>query len=214
MRYTSVSPSIGPLCAASARRLPIGFAAPSDVRRRDRRERDECDGVDLDLPRGPVRIAATLLDLWPLPRRQARDRGSDGPERRRDLLAQLDRLRDLYVTGDLTKSQYVMRRQALEEEVGRIGSPADPDVAEAEALLDNFAQFWALEVALAERRKLLAQLFDRTWQDDGTIVAVKPRAPFARYFATVAASGRKENLEAPSGASRCQRPERPDSVPR
>jgi hypothetical protein len=38
----------------------------------------------------------------------------------------------------------------------------------------------------AERRKLLAQLFDRVWQDGGSIVAVKPRAPFARYFATVA----------------------------
>jgi Recombinase zinc beta ribbon domain len=36
-------------------------------------------------------------------------------ERRRELLDQLKRPQDLYVLGDLTKAQYVMRRQALEE---------------------------------------------------------------------------------------------------
>jgi septation ring formation regulator EzrA len=53
---------------------------------------------------------------------------------------QLDRLQDLYLMGDLTKGQYVMRRQALEEEVQRIGPPIDPDIAQAEALLDDFAR--------------------------------------------------------------------------
>ena len=33
-------------------------------------------------------------------------------------------------------------------------------------------------------RKLLATLFDRVWQDGGTIVAVKPREAFLRYFQT------------------------------
>jgi hypothetical protein len=88
--------------------------------------------------------------------------------------------------GELTKSQYVMRRQALEAEVERIGPPIDPDIAKAEGLLDDFAQFWTIEDAPAERHKLLAQLLDRVWQDGGSIVAVKPRAPFARYFQTVA----------------------------
>jgi hypothetical protein len=36
--------------------------------------------------------------------------------RRSQLLTQLDRLRDLYLMGDLTKPQYVMRRQALASE--------------------------------------------------------------------------------------------------
>jgi len=94
-------------------------------------------------------------------RAAACDRGSDEPERHRDLHAQLDRLRD------------------------------------------DSAQFWALEAASAERRKLLAQLFDRAWQDDGTIVAAKPRAPFARYLATVAGlQAEKKNLKTPSGVSR------------
>lgn len=75
-----------------------------------------------------------------------------------------------------------MRRQALEQEVERIGPPIDPDLDRAEKLLDEFAGFWEIEHDPAERRRLLGQLFDRIWQDDGIIVAVRPRAPFARYF--------------------------------
>jgi hypothetical protein len=33
-----------------------------------------------------------------------------------------------------------------------------------------------------QRRRLLATIFDRVWQDGGTIVAVKPREAFLRYF--------------------------------
>jgi hypothetical protein len=84
-------------------------------------------------------------------RAAARERAGDEPERRRDPLTRLDRLQDLYVMGDLTKSQYVMRRQALEEEVERIGPPVDPDIARAEALPDDFAQFWTIEDTPAER---------------------------------------------------------------
>ena len=53
-------------------------------------------------------------------------------ERRGELLAQLQRLRDLYVLGDLTKPQYVMRRQAIEEELQRLGPPADPGIDQAQ----------------------------------------------------------------------------------
>jgi hypothetical protein len=37
----------------------------------------------------------------------------------------------------------------------------------------------ALALNPAERRKLLSSLFDHVWQDNGTIVAVKPRPAFA-----------------------------------
>jgi|SRR5271154_2211481 len=33
--------------------------------------------------------------------------------------------------------------------------------------------------------KLLASLFDHVWQDNGTIVAVKPRPAFAGYFKAI-----------------------------
>jgi hypothetical protein len=129
--------------------------------------------------------------------------------RRRDLLAQLERLQDFCVMGDLTRGQYTMRRQALEQEVERIGPSIDPDLDRAEALLDEFAGFWEIEHDPAEPPQMLGQLFDRVWQDDGVIVAVRPRAPFARYFATVAdiqAIG--EMPETPTGDPRCKWRER------
>ena len=146
----------------------------------------------------------------------AREQGNDEPERRRDLLAQLDRLQDLYVMGDLTKGQYLMRRQAMEQEVERIGPPVDPSIASAETLLDDFARFWEIEDAPAERRKLLAQLFERIWQDGGTIVAVKPKTPFARYFQTVAEIQEihREIPATPTEGPRCKERERRDSNPR
>jgi Recombinase zinc beta ribbon domain len=69
---------------------------------------------------------------------QAGTHPGEDAERRRELTAQLDRLRDLYVLGDLTKPQYVMRRQALEEEVQRLGPPTEPAIDRARALLEDF----------------------------------------------------------------------------
>ncbi len=102
--------------------------------------------------------------------------------RRAELLIQLERLRDLYLMGDYTKAQYVMRRQALEEELQRTAPPATPDLDRAQALLEDFARFWEAEPNPAERRKLIATLFEHVWQKDGSIVAVKPQAAFAKYF--------------------------------
>lgn len=42
----------------------------------------------------------------------------------------------LYALGDLTKAQYIMRRQALEEELQRQGPPAKPAIDRATALLE------------------------------------------------------------------------------
>ena len=107
---------------------------------------------------------------------------SEQETRQTELVGQLERLRDLYVMGDLSKSEYVLRRQALEDELSRTRPPFDPKLDEAEELLADFGRIWALEDDPAKRRRLLATLFDRIWQDGGTIVAVKPREAFLRYF--------------------------------
>ena len=116
-------------------------------------------------------MRAHVLDVI---RAEAKRHGGDDPTRRRDLNGQLDRLRDLYVLGDLTKNQYVMRRQAIEEELSRHAPPTDPALAQAEALLEDFARFWDEEPSPLERRKLIATLLDSVWQDGGHIVAVRP----------------------------------------
>ena len=117
-------------------------------------------------------------------RAEAKNNRGDNAERRRELHGQLHRLRDLYVLGDLTKNQYVLKRRALQEELERTSPPLDPRLEQAETLLSDFGRFWETEPSSAERRKLLATLFDRIWQDGGLSVAVKPRPPFVRYFKT------------------------------
>ncbi len=62
---------------AVAKGLAVGLAGSPDVSRRDRRERDKLDGVDLDQT-GADPVATALLDLRPLPQ----------PHRQRDIAGQ------------------------------------------------------------------------------------------------------------------------------
>lgn len=118
--------------------------------------------------------------------------------------------------GDLTKHEYTLRRQALEEELERIGPPLDPQLDRAEAVLRDFSKFWDAEPKAAERRKLIASLFDRAWEDEGKIVAVKPREPFRRYFKAAAnlagANGTEAGFDSGSDATRTAK--KPNRDPR
>lgn len=113
---------------------------------------------------------------------QTAEHAAQPAERRNELLDQLQRLQDLYVLGDLTKAQYIMRRQALEEELQRQGPPAKPAIDRAKAPLEEFPRFWDLETEPAERRKLLLSLFEQIWAQNGQIVAVQPHDDFLPYF--------------------------------
>jgi site-specific DNA recombinase len=151
-----------------------------------------------------------LLDLLLRTLRDAEGHDAEPTSARRgDLLEQLQRLQDLYVLGDLTKPQYVMRRQALEEEVQRLGPPSEPAIDRARALLNEFPRFWELETEPAERRKLLLSLFGQVWAKDGRIVAVQPHDDFLPYF-RVAQRCREDGP--PEGW--CRKRERRDSNPR
>jgi site-specific DNA recombinase len=125
---------------------------------------------------------------------------SDHAARRSELTDQLRRLQDLYVLGDLTKAQYVMRRQALQDEIERLAPPADPQLAQAERLLSDFAAFWETETSPAERHRLLTTLFEQIWQDNGTIVAVKPRGAFVPYFQAATQTYRSGSSGVQSGS--------------
>jgi hypothetical protein len=123
-------------------------------------------------------------------------------ERRGELLTQLQRLRDLYVLGDLTKPQYVMRRQAIEEELQRLGPPAEPAIDRARQVLGDFRRFWDLETQPAERRKLLLSLFEQVWAQEGQIVAVQPHDACLPFFeaAEQSTQHRCENIGAEGGS--------------
>jgi Recombinase zinc beta ribbon domain len=98
-------------------------------------------------------------------------------ERRGELLDQLKRLQDLYVLGDLTKAQYVMRRQALEEEVQRLAPPTEPAIDQARALLDDFPRFWDLETDPAERRNSSSPCSSRYGHKTGRSSPYSPTTP-------------------------------------
>ena len=132
---------------------------------------------------------------------------SEDERRRREISGQLERLQDLYVLGDLTKNQYVMRRQALEEELERTGPPTAPKLDRAAAVLADFSRFWEIETDPAERRKLLTNLFERVWSQGGDIVAVKPHEPFRPYFQAL------RQAAAVDGIQRCRTGVQPPSLP-
>jgi hypothetical protein len=167
----------GPPSAEPARRATLLCALPSSKRSQPL-EAQLVDWITDFKPDEELR--ATILASI----RSAANGVNDDGTRRRELVGQLERLRDLYVMGDLSKSEYVLRRQALEEELARAAPPFDPRLDKAEELLADFGRVWELEDDPAKRRRLLATLFDRVWQDGGTIVAVKPREAFLRYFQT------------------------------
>ena len=97
--------------------------------------------------------------------------------------------------GDITKPQYVMRRQII---VQRTKPPTNPDLDRTHAILEDFARFWDAEPEPAERRKLVLSLFEQVWQKDGHITAVKPNHAFAAYF-TAASEVRNQHPKADAG---------------
>ena len=89
-------------------------------------------------------------------------------------------LHDVLVLGEVAEDVEVAEPVKLCVQLAAAGG-----VVAAEALLADFARFWNEEPSPLERRKLISTLLDRVWQDGGTIVAVRPRQPFVRYFRTM-----------------------------
>lgn len=107
-------------------------------------------------------------------------------ERRSETVDQLKRLQDLCVLGDLTKAQYIMRRQALEEELQRQGPPAKPAIDRAKALLEEFppllgagdrARRAAQAPTLTVRASLGAERADRRRATTRRLPALLPSHP-------------------------------------
>jgi site-specific DNA recombinase len=113
---------------------------------------------------------------------QASTHPGEDAERRRELTGQLERLRDLYVMGDITKPKYVMQRQVLEEEMQREAAnrprprPRADDPRRLHALLGRRAR--AHRATQADPLPVRAGL-GQGQPDRGR----KPNAAFANYFA-------------------------------
>ena len=103
-------------------------------------------------------LRAVVLDRTTEQARQE----SSGPNRKAEL-DQLRRLQELFVLGDLTKAQYIMRRQAVQDELERPRRSAAHGGRERARRLRELLD---REKSPAERHRLLTTLFEQVWQDD------------------------------------------------
>jgi Recombinase/Recombinase zinc beta ribbon domain len=118
----------------------------------------------------------------------------------------LHRARDLYEIGDLTRPEYIARRDAINNELATHTTDPIPDLDQAQRVLEDFTIFWRGEQNPAAKRQLLSLIFERVWLDEQKVVAVRPKPSFVPYF-------QNPPLESAANGVRKER-ERRDSNPR
>lgn len=131
---------------------------------------------------------------------QAQTGGHPGEdaERRRELTAQLERLRDLYVMGDITKPQYAMRRQMMEEELQRAKPQPTPTWTARRQSSKTSRASGTPSQSPPSGASWILSLFAQIWAKDNKIVAIKPNPAFANYF-TAASEVRATHPKADAG---------------
>lgn len=150
--------------------------------------------------------------------------GATGPdtaetrERRAALEERLRRARDLYELGDLTRPEYLARRDAINNELAVLAPAPTPDLDQARQVLEDFSIFWTRESDPAAKRRLLSLIFERVWLDEQRVVAVRPKAPFVPFFTSQAGrdGGRDcdQTAREPAENRMCKERERRGSNPR
>jgi len=103
------------------------------------------------------------------------------------LEGQLERLKDLYVLGDMEKHTYLQERDRLRTQLAALTPPEMPDLARAAGLLQNFGTLWGA-ATLTERRRIAHTLLNAVYldADRGPVVAIAPKPEFAPLFALAA----------------------------
>jgi beta-lactamase superfamily II metal-dependent hydrolase len=124
-------------------------------------------------------------------KQQSGQTGNKEGNRRKAIASQLERAKELYLIGDLTREQYDARKRVLEAEAAILEPPIIADISDAAAALTNFALFWERESDHTERNKILRLIFESVSVDDGRIVSVTPRDAFLPYFQFGQESGGK-----------------------
>ena len=115
--------------------------------------------------------------------RKLQEAYDDSGDRRANLEARLQRIKDLYGWGDISKEQYVVERDAINRELNAL-----TPIKEQSETLDKLAQFLA-NVADAwdttnqeQRNKLARCLFQEVWIKDKKVIAVRPQPELKPFF--------------------------------
>jgi hypothetical protein len=101
---------------------------------------------------------------------------------RRHLLAQFERLKDLYQQGDRSLEQYQQEKVRLEQEMAALLLPPDLDAAQAQALLADLPALWR-QATPAELKGLLAAIFQRVYVQGADIVRLVAFPAFLEHLA-------------------------------
>ncbi len=88
---------------------------------------------------------------------------------RQHLLAQFERLKELYLAGDRTAGQYQQEKAQLQQALAGLLTPPDLDNAQVQALLADLPKLWG-QATPAELKDLLEALFQRIYLQDQDIV--------------------------------------------
>ncbi len=107
---------------------------------------------------------------------------ADAAKRRSSLEERQRRSRDLYEIGDLTRPEYMARREAINTELAQLAPEPIPDLDQAQRVLEDFSIFWRQEGDPAAKHQLLSLIFERVWLDERRVVAVQPKRPFLPFF--------------------------------
>ncbi len=132
----------------------------------------------------PATDQARLLNAW----RRSQSRAVDTAAERIRIRRKLDRLRELYLEGDIDKSPYQNQKTALASELAALPPEGDPDGDAGKRLagfLADVASAWRVATP-DERNRLARQLFAEAIIDNKTAVAVVPRPDVRPFFETLA----------------------------
>lgn len=100
---------------------------------------------------------------------------------------QLERLKRLFILGDVLETEYRAERDRLRIQLAALTPPAMPDLERAAELLQDFGGIWDA-ATLQERRQIVHTLLKAVYLDAerGPVVAIEPCAEFASLFAMLA----------------------------
>jgi hypothetical protein len=135
----------------------------------------------------PASHRSRLLAAWR--RRQSAD--VDVAAERLRLGRQQERLKRLFLMGDLDEAEYRAGKANVAERLAALPPTGNPDDAAGERLAGFLANVQAAWEAAApdERNRLARQVFGRVVVENKTVVAVVPRPGLAPFFDLVAVKG-------------------------
>ena len=104
---------------------------------------------------------------------------AEGLKRREALAQKIDRARELYLEGDLSKERYDLIKSNADAEIATLYIPELDDAVKASQLVTNLGTLWK-EASAGQRNRLLRSVLDAIYVDLGSreVVGLHPKESF------------------------------------